>query len=98
MKITAHRGACLHAPENSRIALISGYTGGADVLELDVQTTADGSLVVVHDGTVDRLTGEHGIVGELTLAKLRSLDFSKTFMPRGANSFHYFDPAVAGRR
>ena len=98
MRIAAHRGTRLHAPENSGIALIGAYTSGADVLELDVQLTKDGFLVVSHDGTTKRLTGRDGVILELTLAELRKLDFSAAFAPRGANGFHYFDPAVTGRR
>jgi glycerophosphoryl diester phosphodiesterase len=98
MRIAAHRGSRLHAPENSRIALVSGYTGGADVLELDVQITKDGFLAVSHDGTVDRLTGASGVISEMKLAALRQLDFSKTFQPRGGTNFHFFDATKPGRR
>jgi glycerophosphoryl diester phosphodiesterase len=57
MKIAAHRGNQLHAPENSIAAMISAYTSGAQVLEFDVQLTRDNELVVSHDGTLNRLTG-----------------------------------------
>jgi glycerophosphoryl diester phosphodiesterase len=90
MRIVAHRGTRLHAPENSRPALIAGYTGGADVLEFDLQLTKDGHLVVSHDGTTDRLTGQPGRLIERTLAELRTLDFGETFQPRNSPNFHYF--------
>jgi glycerophosphoryl diester phosphodiesterase len=90
MRIAAHRGTRLHAPENSRNALLAGYTAGADVLELDLQLTADGELVVSHDGTTDRLTGTPGRIIEMTLAQLRALDFSATFRPRGSDNFEYY--------
>ena len=75
MRIAAHRGSRLHAPENSRLALIAGYTGGADVLEFDLQLTKDGQLVLSHDATIDRLTGEQGHISDLTFADLRKFDF-----------------------
>ncbi len=45
MKIVAHRGNLLHAPENTITSLISAYTSGANVLEFDVQLTKDNNLV-----------------------------------------------------
>src|SRR5262249_28050880 len=92
MRIAAHRGTRWHAPENSRVALISGYTGGADVLEFDVQITQDRHLVISHDPTVKRLTGQEGVIRELTLSQLRELNFAATFQPRNSLSLHYFDP------
>ena len=94
MRIVAHRGTRHHAPENSRQALISAYTAGADVLEFDVQLTADDRLVISHDGTTDRLTGEAGRILDLTLHELRNTsgkyDFSATFNPPGDTSFRYY--------
>jgi hypothetical protein len=78
--------------------MISGYTGGADVLELDAQITQDGHLVVSHDGTVERLTGQPGTIAQMTLAQLRKLDFSETFRPRDSPDFHYYDPEKQDRR
>src|SRR4051794_8984271 len=84
MKIAAHRGNRLHVPENTRIALLSAYTAGADVLEFDVQLTKDGHLVVSHDGTIDRLTGQPGKIIEMTRSELRKHDFGTTFaLPNG---------------
>jgi glycerophosphoryl diester phosphodiesterase len=90
MRLAAHRGNRLHAPENTRIALISGYTGGADVLEFDLQLTKDGHLVVSHDPTTERLTGSPGRIVDLTSADLRKLDFGETFQPRNSPQFHFY--------
>jgi glycerophosphoryl diester phosphodiesterase len=49
---------------------------GADGVELDVQLSADGELVVCHDETVDRTSDGHGWIRDLTLPQLRELDFS----------------------
>ncbi|MGH8884669.1 MAG: glycerophosphodiester phosphodiesterase [Egibacteraceae bacterium] len=88
--MAAHRGNRLHAPENTRVALLAAYVAGADVLEFDVQLTRDGHLVVAHDPTIDRLTGETGRILDLTLAELLTKDVSQTFQPRGATRFVYY--------
>ncbi|SDL10554.1 glycerophosphodiester phosphodiesterase [Tessaracoccus oleiagri] len=74
-KIWAHRGASAYAPENTLPAFELAIAQGADGVELDVQRTADGHLVVVHDETVDRTSDGTGRVVDLTVAELRRLDF-----------------------
>ncbi len=54
--ICAHRGACSIAPENTFLALEKARLCGADLWEADVQTTADGELVLFHDHTLERTT------------------------------------------
>jgi glycerophosphoryl diester phosphodiesterase len=54
---------------------------GATGIELDVHATADGELVVCHDGTVDRTTEASGTIASLTLEELRRLDFSYWWIP-----------------
>lgn len=76
MKIWAHRGACAYAPENTLEAFALAARMGADGVELDVQMSADGALVVIHDTTVDRTSNGKGHVAELSLASLRALDFA----------------------
>jgi glycerophosphoryl diester phosphodiesterase len=90
MRIAAHRGARLHAPENSIAALISGYTGGADVLEIGLQLTRDGHLALSHEATTDAMTGVSGAIADKTLAELRDLDFSRRFQPRNSPNFRYY--------
>lgn len=96
MRVLAHRGNRLHAPENTRTSLISAYTAGAGALELDVQLTKDGRLVVSHDPTTERLTGENHAIIDTDLADLRKLDVGETFRPRGATEFHYRRPEKPG--
>jgi glycerophosphoryl diester phosphodiesterase len=71
--IIAHRGASGHAPEHTFAAYDLAVAFGADYLEQDVQLSADGALVVIHDDTVDRTTGGTGAVKDLTLAQLQAL-------------------------
>jgi len=54
--IWAHRGASAKAPENTLVACRLAHDMGADGVELDVQLTADGHVVVIHDETLDRTT------------------------------------------
>jgi glycerophosphoryl diester phosphodiesterase len=89
MRIVAHRGNRLHAPENTRTALISAYTAGADALEFGVQLTKDDRLVVSQDATLARVAGEGGPIVETELDELRKLDVSETFSPRGAKDYSY---------
>jgi glycerophosphoryl diester phosphodiesterase len=70
----AHRGASGRAPENTLAALELAADFGADMAEIDVQPTADGELVLLHDATLDRTTSGTGPVAGRVLADLRDLD------------------------
>jgi glycerophosphoryl diester phosphodiesterase len=98
MRVLAHRGNRLHAPENTRTALLSAYTSGADALELDVQLSRDGELVVSHDASLERLAGEGKPIIDSDLGELRKLDVSRTFAPRGASEYRYKQPGRRGVR
>ena len=75
----AHRGASGYAPENTMGAFQKGFEMKADYIEIDVQMTKDGELVVIHDITVDRTTNGTGNVGHLTLEEIRQLDAGSWF-------------------
>jgi glycerophosphoryl diester phosphodiesterase len=75
----AHRGGAEIAPENTLQGFREGLRVGAGVLELDVHTTADGHVVVIHDAAVDRTTDSTGTVREMTLAELKRLDAGYRF-------------------
>lgn len=72
--IWAHRGASVAAPENTMAAFEKAIEMGADGVEFDVQRSADGHLVVIHDETVDRTSDGTGRVVDLSLDELRRLD------------------------
>ena len=74
--IWAHRGASGEAPENTLPAFALAAEQGADGVELDVQKTADGALVICHDEKIDRTSNAKGWLKDYTLAHLRGLDFS----------------------
>lgn len=69
----AHRGGGLEAPENSIAGFAYAWDVGADSVELDVRTSGDGALVLMHDASVDRTTNGSGDVSTLTLPALQGL-------------------------
>jgi len=71
IKIIAHRGVHLQAPENSLAAIEVAIQLRLDFVELDVRTTVDSHLVIMHDKSIDRMTPGAGLVSELTLAELQ---------------------------
>lgn len=75
-EIWAHRGASAYAPENTIEAFLLAAGQGADGVELDVQLSADGELVVIHDETIDRTSDGSGKVVDLTLDELRRHDYN----------------------
>lgn len=77
-RIFGHRGASGYAPENTIEAFRLAAETGADGVELDVQMTRDGELVVAHDETIDRVSNGTGRIADLTLAELKKLRFNRT--------------------
>lgn len=77
MDIIAHRGASHEAPENTLTAVKLGWQQGADAVEIDVQLSRDGRIVVFHDENTRKITGVNGKVNEQTLQELRALDAGK---------------------
>ncbi len=77
--ILGHRGAKKYAPENTLAAFTLALEQGADGVELDAQLSADGSVVVHHDVTLDRTTNGKGRLAQFSLAALRELDAGSFF-------------------
>lgn len=77
--LIAHRGAAHVAPENTLPAIESALEAGADVIEVDVQRTNDGVLVLVHDDNWRRTTGTDADVRELDWNRVRRLDAGAWF-------------------
>ena len=73
-QIFAHRGASAVAPENTLPAFEKALEMGADGIELDVQATADGKLVVLHDFNLERTTTGAGPLRDHALAQLSEID------------------------
>ena len=72
-KVWAHRGASGYAPENTLDAFQKAVEMGADGIELDVQMTKDGELVVIHDETIDRVSNGKGWVKDYTYEELKKV-------------------------
>ena len=79
MKNFAHRGFCGKYPENTMLAFRKALEVGVDGIELDVQLTKDGHLVIIHDEKVDRTTNGTGLVVDYMLEDLQKLDASSIF-------------------
>lgn len=77
--IFAHRGYSAVNPENTMKAFLEAKKAGADGLELDVQMTKDGELVVIHDEKVDRTTDGIGFIKDLTYNEIKKLDAGYKF-------------------
>jgi len=75
----AHRGGSHLAPENTLAAFRIALTLSVDAIELDVQMTSDGHVIVFHDNTVERLTDGKGNILDLDFAYLRSLNAAAHF-------------------
>jgi glycerophosphoryl diester phosphodiesterase len=84
--VISHRGEHLHHPENTIPAFQEAIRVGADFFELDVRTTSDGKLVLMHDGSVDRTTNGHGEVAKMTFEEIRALDAGVKMGPEFAGT------------
>lgn len=81
VKVWGHRGAdgwdTRYAPENTMVSFRKAGEMGADGIELDVQLSRDGAVVVCHDERIDRTSDGTGFIGDYTLAELKRFSFSK---------------------
>lgn len=89
--VIADQGDCLFAPENTMVAMRNGMRHGADALEADINITADGELVLIHDDTLDRTTNCSGNVSDMTLEQVRACDAAYWWVP-GADPGRVADP------
>ncbi|MEH7224838.1 glycerophosphodiester phosphodiesterase [Bacillus sp. JJ1566] len=80
-KIFGHRGSAGTHPENTMISFKEAARVGADGIELDIQMTKDGFIVVIHDETVKRTTNgkDNGWVKDYTLKQIKKMDASYKF-------------------
>lgn len=85
VEIAAHRGFKVVAPENTLAAMEAAIAAGADWVELDVQETADGTVVVLHDRDLMRVGGIRLEVHEATMEKLAGIDVGSWFDPEFAS-------------
>lgn len=81
VSVAAHRGSSRAAPENTLAAIERAVEDGADFAEIDVQETADGEIVVIHDTDLRRIAGLEGKIWEVTYEEIRHLDAGSWFSP-----------------
>lgn len=72
--VVGHRGNAVRAPENTLVSYREARALGADLGECDVRPTSDGTLVLLHDATLDRTTDGAGPISERTLEQVRALE------------------------
>ena len=77
--ITAHRGASGLVPENTTAAIVKAMELGSDFSEIDVQETADGIIVLMHDDSLQRTTGIEAGMWEKTFEELKNLEAGAWF-------------------
>ena len=81
IEITGHRGSKLQAPENSLSALEQAIAEGADYAEIDVQTTADGEVVLLHDADLMRVASVSRRLRDINYNELNNIDIGSWFAP-----------------
>jgi glycerophosphoryl diester phosphodiesterase len=87
--VMAHRGGRGLWPENTMVAFQHAVDLGVDVLEMDIHSSADGVLVVMHDDAVDRTTDGAGPIHSFTLEQLKALDAGYNWSSDGGQTFPY---------
>ena len=93
--VMAHRGGKGPWPENTLYAFEQAAAMGVDVLEMDLHSTADGVLVVMHDDTVDRTTDGSGPIQSLTLEEIMALDAGYHWSAGDVGTFPYRGQGIA---
>jgi glycerophosphoryl diester phosphodiesterase len=81
VQVAAHRGSSKAAPENSLSSVRQAIADGADWVEIDVQETADGEVVVHHDSDFMKVAGVGTKIWDATLADLQGIDIGRRFSP-----------------
>ena len=85
VEITGHRGSKVRAPENTLSALRQAIAEGADYAEIDVQTTADGVVVLLHDADLMRVASVERRLRDIKFDELSDIDVGSWFMPEFSN-------------
>ena len=85
--VIAHRGGRSLGPESTLFTFQRAADLGVDVLEIDIHSTKDGNLVVIHDDTVNRTTDGKGAVINFTLAELKKLDAGYRWSPDSGRTY-----------
>jgi len=82
--VAGHRGYSAAYPEDTLVSEDAAFDVGVDLVEIDLQKTSDGAVVILHDDTLDRTTDGSGPVADHTLAEVQALDAGSWFGPEFA--------------
>jgi len=85
--VIGHRGAMGYSPENTLVSFEDAVRRGADLIEMDVQLSSDGEVVIMHDTSVGRTTDGEGFVRDLPWKKIKTLDAGIWFGPHYSGQF-----------
>jgi glycerophosphoryl diester phosphodiesterase len=85
--VIAHRGGRSLGPESTLYTYRNAVKLGVDVLEMDVRSTRDGQLIILHDRTLARTTNATGSVENYTLVELKELDAAHRWSPDNGRTF-----------
>jgi len=85
--VIGHRGNRAHAPENTLESMREAVALGVDAVEFDLRVSRDGTLIVIHDDTLDRTTNGSGPVALRTVTELKGLDAGAGFTPDEGRTF-----------
>lgn len=100
--VSGHRGICALYPENTMVSFRAAVEADVDNIEMDLNVTRDGRLVVIHDTTLDRTTNRTGAVRDYTLDEIKSMDagskFDERFKGEKIPTFEEFLALVAPTR
>jgi len=77
VKLIAHRGYAARYPENTLIGIEAAIKAGAEFVEVDVQLAADGTPMLFHDRTLDRMCGVNGAIADYSPQQLARLEASE---------------------
>ena len=94
ISVVAHRGGALEAPEESLFAYKKNVEAGIDELDIDLQMTKDGEVILLHDTTLDRTTNGKGYAKDYTLSQLKHLDAGYYWSPDNGASYPFRGKAI----
>ena len=92
--VIAHQGGDGLWPSDTMFAFERAAEMGVDVLEMDMHSTSDGVLVLMHDSTVDRTTNGTGRINDMTLADLKALDAGYNWSEDDGQTFPFRDMGI----
>ncbi len=94
VEVIAHRGGHGLWPENTIYGFQQAIALGIDILEMDIRSTKDSVLVILHDSGVDRTTNGKGQVRDFTLKELKILDAGYTWTKDNGQTYPYRDKNI----